>query len=230
MGDIVLIQGPSDRLSALGDQVTVLGDLTEQQRDFSRAPLAAGLFVAAIAAASFGWLPLAPAVLTASAIALALRLLSTSEAYAAIEWPVIVLVGSMLAFGAAFESTGAAALVSGWLSGLLAPLGGLGALAVVYLVTLILTQPMSNQAAALVVLPLAAGAAQSLGYDPRPFVIAVTVAASNSFLTPLEPSCLLVYGPGRYRFSDFIRVGAGLTLISFAVTMLIVPVIWPLQP
>ena len=95
-----------------------------------------------------------------------------------------------------------------------------------FAVTVALTQPMSNQAAALVMLPLAIGTAKTLGYDPRPFVIGITVAASNSFITPLEPSCMLVYGPGHYTFMDFVRVGAGLTLLAFAVSMLVIPLVF----
>ena len=87
---------------------------------------------------------------------------------------------------------------------------------------------MSNQAAALVLLPVAIHAANTLGIEPRPFVMAVVFAASCSFLTPLEPSCVLVYGPGNYRFFDFVRVGSILTLIVFVVSVLMIPHYWPL--
>ncbi|RTR29025.1 SLC13 family permease [Deinococcus radiophilus] len=228
VGDVLLIQGPETRLRGLGDAFAVLADLTEQQPDGSRAPLAALLFVGALVLAATGLVPLVVALISAVALALALRLISPAEAYRSIEWPVLVLVAAMLAFGAAFQSSGAAEQVAGWLAGTLEPLGGLGALAGVYLFTVLLTQPMSNQAAALVMLPLAVGVAGALGYDPRPFAVTVALAASNSFLTPLEPSCMLVYGPGHYRFADFVRVGGGLTLLTFVLTMLIVPLVWPL--
>ncbi|WP_394650231.1 SLC13 family permease, partial [uncultured Deinococcus sp.] len=156
-------------------------------------------------------------------------LISPEEAYRSVEWPVIVLVACMLAFGGAFEDTGAAKLLTGALSGVLAPLGPYGLLGGLFAVTVALTQPMSNQAAALVMLPLAIGTAQALGYDPRPFVVGITIAASNSFITPLEPSCMLVYGPGRYTFLDFVRVGLGLTLLTFVVSMLVIPLVWPFQ-
>lgn len=180
-----------------------------------------------MALGALGLLPLSVAVVIAVALALALRLIAPEEAYRAVEWPVIVLVACMLAFGTAFEDTGAARVLTGALSGVLAPLGPYGLLAALFAVTVALTQPMSNQAAALVMLPLAIGTAKALGYDPRPFVIGITVAASNSFITPLEPSCMLVYGPGRYRFLDFVRVGTGLTLVTFAVALLVIPRVWP---
>ena len=96
-----------------------------------------------------------------------------------------------------------------------------------FALTVLLTQPMSNQAAALVVLPVAVQVARQIGVNPRMLVMTVTFAASCSFLTPLEPSCVLVYGPGRYKFFDFARVGAVLTLIVFLASMLLIPVFWP---
>jgi di/tricarboxylate transporter len=92
-----------------------------------------------------------------------------------------------------------------------------------------LTQPMSNQAAAAVILPVAIESALQLGLNPRTFAMMVAVAASCSYLTPLEPSCLMVYGPGRYRFSDFLKVGAGVTLMVFLVAIFLVPRVWPLK-
>ncbi|GMA13753.1 SLC13 family permease [Deinococcus metallilatus] len=226
VGDVLLIQGSAERVAALGDYLTVLGDLTEAQRDLRKAPLALLLFGGAVVTGGLGLVPLSVAVVVAVALALALRLVSPEEAYRAVEWPVIVLVACMLAFGTAFEQTGAAKVLTGALSGVLEPLGPYGLLAALFAVTVALTQPMSNQAAALVMLPLAIGTAKALGYDPRPFVIAITIAASNSFITPLEPSCMLVYGPGRYRFMDFVRVGTGLTVVTFAVALLIIPQVW----
>lgn len=227
VGDVLLIQGNADRLESLGEYVIVLGDLTEHQRDLRRAPLSLLLFVGAVVLGGLSIVPLGVAVVVAVALALILRLITPEEAYKSVEWPVIVLVACMLAFGSAFESSGAANVLTGWLSGLLDPLGPYGLLAALFVVTVALTQPMSNQAAALVMLPLAIGTAKALGYDPRPFVIGITVAASNSFITPLEPSCMLVYGPGRYSFMDFVRVGAGLTVVTFSVAMLVIPRIWP---
>ncbi|QFP76476.1 SLC13 family permease [Deinococcus sp. AJ005] len=227
VGDLLLIQGNAARIDSLGDDLAVMGDLTERVRDPRRAPLAVALFVGAVGLGAFGVVPLSVAVVVAVALSLIFRLISPEEAYGAVEWPIIVLIASMLAFGTAFEATGAAGVLTGALSGVLEPLGPYGLLAALFVVTVALTQPMSNQAAALVMLPLAIGTAKTLGYDPRPFIIGITIAASNSFITPLEPSCMLVYGPGRYTFMDFVRVGSGLTLVTFAVSLLIIPRVWP---
>ena len=97
-----------------------------------------------------------------------------------------------------------------------------------FVLTVALTQPMSNQAAALVILPIAMQTAMQIGAEPRAFAMTVAVAASCSYLTPLEPSCLMVYGPGKYRFSDFFIVGAPLTLLIYGIAIIGVPWVWPL--
>jgi di/tricarboxylate transporter len=134
----------------------------------------------------------------------------------------------MMAFGAAMTKTGAAGLLADLIVDHVSGFGTYAVLIAFFLLTLILTQPMSNQAAALVLLPVAIHAAQGMGVNPRSMVMSVTFAASCSFLTPLEPSCVLVYGPGNYRFFDFVRVGGLLTLIVFVVSAFLIPVHWPL--
>ncbi len=102
----------------------------------------------------------------------------------------------------------------------------MGILAGFIFLTVFLTQPMSNAAAALVIVPVALQTAQTLGSDPRTFAIAIMLAASVSLITPFEPSCILVYGPGKYKFSDFMKVGSGLTLILMLIILFMVPMIW----
>jgi di/tricarboxylate transporter len=97
-----------------------------------------------------------------------------------------------------------------------------------FALTVLLTQPMSNQAAAVVLVPVAIQTALQLGLNPRTFAMMIAVAASCSYLTPLEPSCLMVYGPGHYRFIDFLKVGALLTVIIYLVAIILVPLVWPL--
>jgi di/tricarboxylate transporter len=97
-----------------------------------------------------------------------------------------------------------------------------------FILTIALTQPMSNAAAALVVLPVAITAAEQMGSNPRAFAIGVMLAASVSFVAPLEPSCVLVYGPGKYRFFDFVKVGLGLTIVLTILVLTLLPLFWPL--
>ena len=95
-------------------------------------------------------------------------------------------------------------------------------------VTVLLTQPLSNAAAALVVLPIAVHVAIAQGVNPRAYAMTVSIAASCSFLTPLEPACALVYNPGKYRVLDFLRAGIGLTAVVFVIAMILIPILWPL--
>jgi di/tricarboxylate transporter len=134
----------------------------------------------------------------------------------------------MTAFGAAMAKSGADLMLAQTITGWLQPFGAIAVMAGFTFLTVVLTQPMSNAAAALVVLPIAVKAAESMGSNPRAFAMSVMLSASISVLTPFEPSCILVYGPGKYRFSDFIKVGGGLTLLSVILILLLVPLFWPL--
>jgi len=135
----------------------------------------------------------------------------------------------MMALGSAMEKSG----TGQWLGGLAAELLGVGGprlvLLCIMLLTVVLSIPMSNQAAALVMLPVGLSAAAALGVNPRTFAMGIALAASCSFITPLEPSCMLVYGPGRYRFSDFFRLGGPLTVLMLVVLLVLVPWAWPME-
>jgi di/tricarboxylate transporter len=138
------------------------------------------------------------------------------------------LIGSMLAFGQAMEYRTAqflAGVLGNW-AGHANPIWLLGGF---FVLTVILTQPMSHQAATVVILPVALQTASQLGLNPRSFAMMVALAASTSYLTPLEPSCLMVYGLGRYRFLDFLKVGSLLTLLIFLISIFMVPLVWPLK-
>jgi di/tricarboxylate transporter len=135
----------------------------------------------------------------------------------------------MISFGTAMEKSHADQYLADLIVVNFRAYGGLAVLAGFFVLTMALTQPMSNQAAALVVVPIAVKTAISLGLNPRTFAVMVTYAASCSFLTPLEPACVLIYTPGRYRFFDFVKVGSILTIAVFIVVMLLVPIFWPLK-
>jgi di/tricarboxylate transporter len=157
------------------------------------------------------------------------RCISPSEAYASIEWKAVFLIGCMLSLGIAMDQTGTSRYLSEKIVNITAGLGTLGLLGGFFLLTVLLTQPMSNQAAAIVVLPIAIETANQAGLNPRTFAMMVAVAASCSYLTPLEPACLMVYGPGRYQFRDFLKVGGLLTLVIFGLALWLVPRVWPLR-
>jgi di/tricarboxylate transporter len=232
MGDLLLVQGRSERIAALrrGSGFFVLGEMAPRVYPRRKGLYVVSLFAVALVVGASGVLPVPIALLGAAVGAVLLRCLSMEEAYNAIDWRLLVLIGGMTAFGAAMQNTGAAAYLAGILVSTLGPLGDLAVLAGFAVLTVLLTQPMSNAAAALVVLPVAMSAAHGMGLNPRTFAIAIMLSASVSFIAPLEPSCILVYNPGRYRFMDFVKVGSLLTLVLLVVVLTMLPLLWPLHP
>jgi di/tricarboxylate transporter len=231
VGDVLLLQGDADRFADLANSLDVwVLEQTEHYRPHRRQRLlAVGLFALAVGAAGVGAVPLAIAFLLAALAAILLKLISTEEAYKYIHWRLIILIAGMTSFGAAMKSSGAAAYLAGLIVHWGAPLGVPYIMLGFAVLTMLLSQPMSNAAAALVVLPVALSTAASLHVEPRTFGIVVALAASISYITPFEPSCLLVYGPGKYRFRDFLIAGAPLSLLLLIVLMLLVPRLWPLR-
>jgi di/tricarboxylate transporter len=231
-GDLLLVHGPRERVAALlrDPNLWVLEPAggTRRYPPRGRGVYVVGFLALALAAGGSGVVPLSIALLLAAVATVLTGAITTEEAYRVIEWRLLILIGGMTAFGTAMLKSGAAAFLA---QGIVAALGDFGSLAVLggfALLTVALTQPMSNAAAALVVLPVAMQAAAQLDANPRSFAVGIALAASVSLATPLEPSCLIVYGPGRYRFIDFIRVGGPLTCILLAVLLLLIPVFWPL--
>jgi di/tricarboxylate transporter len=168
------------------------------------------------------------AVLLGVLVAFLTRCITPEEAYREVEWKAIILIGSMLALGSAMQATGAAEFFAAQIVALAGSANPLWLLTTFFTLTVLLTQPMSNQAAAVVIVPVAIQTALRLDLNPRTFTMMIAVAASCSYLTPLEPSCLMVYGPGRYRFMDFLKVGSLLTVLIYLIAILLVPLVWPM--
>jgi di/tricarboxylate transporter len=228
--DVLLLQASLEALDRVrgGDDLFLLEDVSAHHPRRRKAAWAAAIFLASIVAGVTGVVPLVIAFLAGGLALVLTGCMTPQEAYESVDWRLMVMIACMISFGLAMEKTGTAELLSELIVRHVSPLGSTPLLAAFFLFTVLLTQPMSNQAAALVVLPVAVTVAKSLDLNPRSFVMCVTFAASCSFLTPLEPSCVLVYGPGRYKFFDFARVGLPLTMIVFVVSMLLIPVVWPL--
>ncbi len=230
LGDVLLLQGTNANVKALerGNLFNIFGGVDTARLDTSRALLAGGIFAAAILAATFNLASFAVAVLTGAFAMLVTRCVSSEEAYRQVEWKALILIGSLLSLGAAMEASGAGQYLAAQLIAILGTKNQYVLLSSFFLLTVALTQPMSNQAAAVVVLPVAMQTALQLGLNPRTFAMMVAVAASCSYLTPLEPSCLMVYGPGKYRFIDFFKVGLPLTFLIYLIAIVGVPMVWPL--
>ena len=230
-GDVLLLQANREQVERLAadGQILLLEEISEKRaRPEKRkwALLAFGIF---LVFSLSHVVPLPIAVLLGVMILLATQSLRMSEAYELIDWRLLILIACMIGFGVAMEKTGADQYLADLIVRGTGRYGPTAVLAGFFIMTVALTQPMSNQAAALVMLPIAIKTALALGLNPRTFAITVTYAASCSFLTPLEPACVLVYTPGHYRFFDFVKVGSILTIAVFAIVMWLVPVFWPFQ-
>ena len=231
-GDVLLVKGSQADIHSLRGRdagLMPLGEPEEAVQTSWRGWFVMGCFAAAILVSTVFDVSLAAGVLTTAILAILTDCISAEKAREAVDWRLLILIGGMTGFGKAMETSGAAQLLANGVVGALGGLGHFGIMAGFFILTVILTQPMSNAAAALVVLPIAISTALQTHADPRTFGIAIMLAASVSFVTPFEPSCLLVYGPGRYRFGDFVRVGGGLTLVLLLVVLPLIPVIWKLS-
>jgi di/tricarboxylate transporter len=175
-----------------------------------------------------GVFPIAAVAFLGAMAMILTRALPLKDAYASMEWPLLMLIAGMMSLGAAMESTGTAEFLARQIISLQENPSPLFLLGAFFILTVLLTQSLSNAAAALVVLPIAIHVAIAQDVNPRAYAMAISVAASCSFLTPLEPACALVYNAGKYRFRDFLRAGLGLTLIVFLICMLLIPLLWPL--
>jgi di/tricarboxylate transporter len=230
--DVLLLQGGEEGLALLqsNESVWVLGVEAPPSAGRAKRLITVAAFAAGVAAAALGVLPVAVAMLLAALIVVVTRCIDADEIYEVIDWRVIVLIGGMTSFGVAMQVSGTADYLADLIVVAAEDLGTYGLLAAFAVLTMILTQPLSNAAAVLVVMPVAVAAAGNAGIDPRPLAILVTLSASFSFIAPLEPACLLVYSAGRYRFSDFVKAGIPLTVIALGVLLVLVPWLWPLAP
>jgi di/tricarboxylate transporter len=229
VGDVLLLQGSEQQLSGLArpPDLWMLQSSADVPISTRKGLYALIAMLGAIVLGSTGILPLSVAFLLAVVGLVVTGCTSMEEAYSSIEWRLLVLIASMSAFGVAMQETGTASLLAILIVDMVSPLGLYAIMVAFAVLAVILTQPMSNAAAALVLLPIAVSTAEMLGVNARPFAIIVTLSASLSFITPLEPASLLVFGVGKYRFSDFLKVGLPLTLIVIALLVFLVPLLWP---
>jgi di/tricarboxylate transporter len=231
LGDVLLLQGKPERFRALADNadIWILQEAEHRPAQRRKGVLVIGILLAAVVVSSFELVPLPIAFLAAALAVIATRLMTMEEAYNLIDWRLLILIAGMTSFGKAMQKTGAAEYLAEMIVQWTAPLGVTFVMLAFVVLTILLTQPMSNAAAALVILPVAMATAEQMGLNPRTFAILITLAASLSFITPFEPSCLIVYGPGKYRFRDFMTCGAPLTAIAVVMLIVMVPMIWPLR-
>ncbi len=231
VGDTLLLEGAAEDIQRLAADMDMIDVATPRERPYRRghAPIVIGALIAVVMLAAFGVAPIFAVALVAVAFVLLARAIDADEAFGFVDGQLLVLIFSMLAIGAGLERSGAVAMIAEalapWLKVLPAPL----LIWAIYLMTSVLTELVSNNAVAVVVTPVAIGLGESLGIDPRPLVVAVMVAASASFATPIGyQTNTLVYGPGGYRFTDFMKIGIPLNIAIGMLASALIPLFWPL--
>ncbi|MCB2224855.1 MAG: SLC13 family permease [Actinobacteria bacterium] len=231
-GDALLLYGPRRRLEALAEEADFLVLTAEAHPpvDRMRAPVATAIMTAFVASVLFGWLAVPVAAVAGAVLMVVTGCLSMDQAYRSIEWPAVFLIAGMLPMGIALQESGAVAWIT---ERTLAAIGDGSPLLVVaglYLVTALSAQVIPTLATAILMAPIALHLADGLGLSPQALLMTVAVAATTSFMTPIgSPVNVLVMGPGGYRFRDYVRVGLPLTLVCMVITLVLIPVAWPLQ-
>jgi len=234
--DTLLIYGRRkqiDKLSSRGDFIL----LGEVQADLIKSRywwVSIVAIITTIILAAFSIIPILKGAIISVVILLLFRIISPNEAYQSIHWQVIVLIAALIPLGIVIESTGTATLIGQLISETVADFSPNKQpyilLALIYLITMILTEVSSNTATAIIMAPIVMAVTNQMGIDARPFIFAVCFAASASFVTPVGyQTNLMVYGPGGYKFSDFIKVGMPLSIIFWLLAILFIPIIWPFQ-
>ncbi|MFY0615080.1 MAG: SLC13 family permease [Hyphomicrobiaceae bacterium] len=230
-GDVLLLLGTDDMLQAASEHLGTL-PLAErglQVRDGQQAAVAAVIFAAAIGLASVGLMYLPVALAAVTILYVLLKIVPLRQLYDAIEWPVVVLIGSLIPIGAALEKSGGTELLANWIVSVSQGAPAWMILTLLMIVTMTLSDVLNNTATALIAAPVGIGVANSLGVSPDPFLMAVAIAASCAFLTPIgHKNNTLIMGPGGYSFGDYWRMGLPLEILVVAVAVPMILIVWPL--
>jgi di/tricarboxylate transporter len=231
-GDVIVLQGP---LASLPEQLRGLGCLPLAERPLALGNVRRGLLPLAILAAAMtltalGVVPVALAFLGAAALVMLTGALPPREAYDHVEWPILVLIGALIPVSEALETSGGTALIADWLSSAASGLPPWAALGLILVAAMAVTPFLNNAATVLVMAPIAAAFAHQIHLKPDAFLMAVAIGAGCDFLTPVGHQCnTLVMGPGGYRFSDYMRLGAPLSLLVVLVGVPLILTVWPVR-
>ena len=229
-GDTLLLEGAPDGIRRLLNERTLVNLSEPQARPLrrTRAPIAVAAILGVMVLAALEVMPIAGLAIIAAAVVLVFRCVDAEEAFEVVDWRILVLIFGMLALSVAMENAGAVTLAVGALQALAPLVGPLVILSLVYLITALLSEAISNNAVAVLLTPIAIGIAAELGVDPRPFVIAVIFGANSSFATPISyQTNLFVYNAGGYKFTDFARIGIPLKILMWIAATVLIPILWP---
>ncbi len=232
-GDALLLHGPREKLRVLGQEpdFIVLTQSAQELPRMEKAPLSSILMAATFVPVILGWIPIYIATVIGAALMVLFRCLTMEEAYRAIEWKAVFLIAGMFPLGTALDQSGAAKFLAEGVVASVGPLGPTAVMLALLLLTFLATCFIPTAALVLLLAPIILNTSQQMGVTPYGFMMAMAMAASASFMTPIShPANLLVMGPGGYRFKDYIKVGGLLTLVVLVIIMVVVPLFWPLTP
>jgi len=232
-GDALLLVGPRNKLALMNgdDDFLVLTPVNPPGADTKRAPLATIIMLGVIVAVLVGWLPIAVAAILGASLMVLTGCLNMEQAYRAIDWRAVFLIAGMLPLGIAMQETGAAEFLATKVMGALGSFGPWPVIMGLYAITALATMIIPTAALVVLMSPIVLSACAEMGIQPHTAMMAVAMAASASFTSPIShPANILVMGPGGYKFSDYIKLGAPLTLVIFIAVMLMLPIMWPLKP
>jgi len=232
--DTLLIYGPIEKIKELSDSgdFIVLGEIEATLQKHKYWWVSVAVILGTVILAALGIVPILKGALIGTIFLLVIRVITANEAYQSINWQVIVLIAALIPLGIVIQKSGTAFWIGTVLNDIANAFNPLVRptimLSLVYLVTIILTEMTSNAATAIIMTPIAISAAQQMGLDPRTFVFAVCFAASASFITPIGyQTNLMVYGPGGYKFTDYVRVGLPLAIVLWCIATWLIPILWP---
>lgn len=229
-GDVLLLYGRREDLNQLhaSQDFVMLADVPDRGHRRRKAPIALAIVILVVALAALNALPIVASAIAGSLAMVLTGVISIEDAYEALDAQVLVMLAGILSLGVAMETSGAAAYIANQAVDTIGPYGLVPLLSAFYLLTALLTSVMSNNATAALLAPIVISVAAGLGVSARPFLIAVTFAASASFITPIGyQTNTMIYGVGGYRFYDFLRVGLPLTLLLWISSTLLIPLFWP---
>ena len=232
-GDALFLIGPHEKLVRLNEDadLLVMTPITFSATDTRRAPLAVAIMLGVIGMAISDWMPIANAAILGATMMILTGCLSMEQAYRAIDWRAVFLIAGMLPLGIAMQDSGAAEFLAAAAMRVLGDSGPWVAIIGLYVVTAAATMIVPTAALIVLMAPIVLSTCAELGIAPHTAMMAVAMAASASFTSPIShPANILIMGPGGYRFSDYIKIGGPLTLIVFVAVMLLLPVFWPLLP
>ncbi|TAM91945.1 MAG: SLC13 family permease [Rhodanobacteraceae bacterium] len=229
-GDVLMMLLPADAVQRLrgDDRFVVLNERDDARRPRYKALVAVGIMAAVVIVSALRWLPIPIAAICGVAAMALTRCFGRKDVYQGMDWKIIILLGAILPLGTAIEQTGLANVVVHGALDLIGNHGPLAALLMVYVLTALLTELMGHNPSVVLMVGIAASVAHAVHADPRPFVVAVAFAAATSFATPVGyPTNTMVYYAGGYRFTDFTKVGVPLIMLFCALSMILIPKIWP---